>query len=176
MSTLELKELSHPAGEVIKIAAGKTLDLKTQGSVTMPTGSVLQVVSSTLTSSFSSTSGSFQDVGLSVDITPKSATSTLYLEWVGNINSTTINGMGLTIREGSVSIGGGSSADTLIFYYNVNGTNSTHDNQSMMTTTSSTGVTLRTFKISGKVTHGSGSYSVTSTWGPCILRVMEVAQ
>ena len=44
MSTLELKELSHPAGEVIKIASGKTLDLKTQGSVTMPTGSVLQVV------------------------------------------------------------------------------------------------------------------------------------
>ena len=44
MSTLELKELSHPSGEVIKIASGKTLDLKSQGSVTMPSGSVLQVV------------------------------------------------------------------------------------------------------------------------------------
>ena len=31
MSTLELKELSHPSGEVIKIASGKTLDLKSQG-------------------------------------------------------------------------------------------------------------------------------------------------
>ena len=31
MSTLELKELSHPSGEVIKIAAGKTLDLKVTG-------------------------------------------------------------------------------------------------------------------------------------------------
>ena len=38
MSTLELKELSHPSGEVIKIASGKTLDLKSQGSVTMPSG------------------------------------------------------------------------------------------------------------------------------------------
>ena len=44
MSTLSIKELSHPSGEVIKIAAGKTLDLNSQGSVTMPTGSVLQVV------------------------------------------------------------------------------------------------------------------------------------
>mgnify|MGYP003638468976 CR=1 FL=1 len=44
MSTLELKELSHPSGEVIKIAAGKTLDLKSQGTTTLPTGSVLQVV------------------------------------------------------------------------------------------------------------------------------------
>ena len=45
MSTLELKELSHPTGEVIKIAAGKTLDLNSQGSVTMPSGSVVQVAS-----------------------------------------------------------------------------------------------------------------------------------
>ena len=45
MSTLELKELSAPAGEVIKIASGKTLDLKSQGSVTMPSGSVIQVAS-----------------------------------------------------------------------------------------------------------------------------------
>jgi len=43
MSTLSIKELSHPSGEVIKIAAGKTLDLKSQGTTTLPTGSVLQV-------------------------------------------------------------------------------------------------------------------------------------
>ena len=59
MSTLELKELSHPSGEVIKIAAGKTLDLKTQGSVTMPTGSVLQVLSKSVTDTSSTTSSSF---------------------------------------------------------------------------------------------------------------------
>jgi len=51
MSTLELKELSHPSGEVIKIAAGKTLDLNSQGSVTMPAGSVIQVASTGYTSS-----------------------------------------------------------------------------------------------------------------------------
>jgi hypothetical protein len=75
MSTLELKELSHPSGEVIKIAAGKTLDLKSQGSVTMPTGSVLQVVSFTLSSTFITSSyNSFVDF-LSATITPSSTSS-----------------------------------------------------------------------------------------------------
>jgi len=76
MSTLTLKELSAPTGEVIKIAAGKTLDLKTQGSVTMPTGSVLQVVSTTKTDTFVVTSNSFVDItGLTATITPSSASS-----------------------------------------------------------------------------------------------------
>ena len=76
MSTLELKELSHPSGEVIKIASGKTLDLKSQGTTTLPTGSVLQVVSTTKTDVFNTTSTSFIDVtGLSASITPSSTSS-----------------------------------------------------------------------------------------------------
>ena len=77
MSTLEVKELSHPAGEVIKIAAGKTLDLKTQGSVTMPTGSVLQVVSSGTGSltAFSGTSG----LVIGATITPKQTSGTFLI-------------------------------------------------------------------------------------------------
>ena len=47
MSTLELKELSHPSGEVIKIASGKTLDLHSQGTTKMPAGSVIQVITKT---------------------------------------------------------------------------------------------------------------------------------
>ena len=76
MSTLEVKELSHPAGQVIKIASGKTLDLKSQGTTTLPTGSVLQVVSTTKTDVFNTTSTSFIDVtGLSASITPSSTSS-----------------------------------------------------------------------------------------------------
>ena len=76
MSTLELKELSAPAGQVIKIASGKTLDLKSQGTTTLPTGSVLQVVSTTKTDVFNTTSTSFIDVtGLSASITPSSTSS-----------------------------------------------------------------------------------------------------
>ena len=66
MSTLTLKELSAPTGEVIKIAAGKTLDLNSQGTLVLPTiphakmpsGSILQVVNvysnNTVTSSSAS--------------------------------------------------------------------------------------------------------------------------
>jgi len=81
MSTLELKELSAPAGQVIKIAAGKTLDLKSQGSVTMPTGSVLQVISvqGALVSTVSVTS--FIDV-IKATITPKSSSSTINIQVV----------------------------------------------------------------------------------------------
>jgi hypothetical protein len=77
MSTLELKELSHPSGEVIKIAAGKTLDLKSQGIVTMPTGSTLQVVqsSSTFARTTISSTGSWTDTNCSISITPTSSTS-----------------------------------------------------------------------------------------------------
>jgi len=79
MSTLELKELSHPAGEVIKIAAGKTLDLKSQGTTTLPTGSVLQVVSATFGTDTSTTSTSFVDTPITLSITPTSTSSKILI-------------------------------------------------------------------------------------------------
>ena len=79
MSTLELKELSHPAGEVIKIAAGKTLDLNSQGSVTMPTGSVLQVVSTKNTSATTINSTSFQTTNMELAITPLATSSKILI-------------------------------------------------------------------------------------------------
>ena len=79
MSTLELKELSHPAGEVIKIASGKTLDLKSQGTTTLPTGSVLQVVSAHYSTDQASTSGTHRDTGLTATITPSSTSSKILI-------------------------------------------------------------------------------------------------
>ena len=75
MSTLEVKELSHPAGQVIKIASGKTLDLKSQGSVTMPSGSVLQVQYMYTGAVVTATSQTYIDLGVNVSITPTSTSS-----------------------------------------------------------------------------------------------------
>jgi len=86
MSTLTLKELSAPTGEVIKIASGKTLDLNSQGTLIlptvpsskMPTGAVLQVVSAKTDTNvvFSQTINSgYTAIGLSVSITPISTSS-----------------------------------------------------------------------------------------------------
>ncbi|MBT5704803.1 MAG: hypothetical protein HOI66_00690 [Verrucomicrobia bacterium] len=74
MSTLEVKELSHPTGEVLKIAAGKTLDLKSQGTTTLPTGSVLQVVQVTGSTGSTTTSTTVIPVGDAGTITPSSMT------------------------------------------------------------------------------------------------------
>ena len=91
MSTLELKELSHPSGEVIKIAAGKTLDLKTQGSVTMPTGSVLQVQHAVLTTIYASTvANTWLDINnLVISVTPVSTSSKIHVSF--NLNAMVVD-------------------------------------------------------------------------------------
>ena len=76
MSTITVKELAAPTGFDLKIAAGETLDLKSQGTVTMPTGSVLQVVSASSGNETVTSSSSYVDVGsLSATITPSSTSS-----------------------------------------------------------------------------------------------------
>ena len=84
MSTLEVKELSHPAGEVIKIAAGKTLDLNSQGTLVLPTvphakmpsGSVLQVVQLTSAARITSTTvNTWYNTNNTLSITPQFANS-----------------------------------------------------------------------------------------------------
>jgi len=111
MSTLELKELSHPSGEVIKIAAGKTLDLKSQGSVTMPTGSVLQVVSTTNTRSqnggyfLTTTADTWPSSTFALSITPTSTTSKIYVQITVGAYMT-VGPAALSIFRGSTNLGG----------------------------------------------------------------------
>ena len=89
MSTLTLKELSAPAGEVIKIAAGKTLDLNSQGTVVlptipaakMPTGSVIQVVEDSNETQLSTSTTAWVDTPLSVTLTPSSTSSKVHLQY-----------------------------------------------------------------------------------------------
>ena len=85
MSTLEVKELSHPAGQVIKIASGKTLDLHAQGTTKMPAGSVIQVLTTRLATSLSTSSTSFVDLGESITITPKYANSLIYVMFKSHV-------------------------------------------------------------------------------------------
>ena len=107
MSTLELKELSHPSGEVIKIAAGKTLDLKSQGTTTLPTGSVVQVVSAVYTGGVGTTvvQPSYVDTGLTVSITPSSSASKIIV--IANLSLETTgstHGVHIRLVRGSTAI------------------------------------------------------------------------
>ena len=78
MSTLEVKELSHPTGEVLKIATGKTLDLKSQGTTTLPAGSVLQVVQGTASEQSQNASNV---VLVNQSFTPKASGSKFYVSF-----------------------------------------------------------------------------------------------
>ena len=120
MSTLELKELSHPAGEVIKIAAGKTLDLHSQGTTKMPAGSVLQIVSDIYTggNDYSTTSNSYVDTQLAVSITPKFANSKILIQMVMNVQSPSASRGESKIMRGS----------TLLSGYSWIGPNDSHEN------------------------------------------------
>ena len=105
MSTLELKELSHPSGEVIKIAAGKTLDLKSQGTTTLPTGSVLQVINVTFATLVNISVDTFSDTGMSLTITPTSATSKILLFASHNgIYRTGASYLGSTLNRNSTQL------------------------------------------------------------------------
>lgn len=87
-NTNQTLTLPDATDTVAGIAATQTLTNKsivatqltgTVAAARLPAGSVLQVVSTTKTDTFSTTSGSYVDVtGLSVSITPTSATSKIY--------------------------------------------------------------------------------------------------
>ena len=118
MSTISIKELSHPAGQVIKIASGKTLDLKSQGTTTLPTGSVLQVVSTHTTSSITTSSTSMVATGLIATLTPSSTSSKILVTLSGG---RTDSGGGHSAQVSlNSSIGGASYAEILPLIENRN--------------------------------------------------------
>ncbi len=79
MSTITVKELAAPTGFDLKIAAGETLDLKSQGTVTMPAGAVLQVVHGMSETTVNTTSNSNVSTGITATITPSSTSSKIWI-------------------------------------------------------------------------------------------------
>jgi hypothetical protein len=72
------------SSNTVKIGSGMTLDLNSQGAVTMPTGSLVQMVNVNPSSSSQLTSaGGFHELttSLRLSITPKSASNVLYLSF-----------------------------------------------------------------------------------------------
>jgi len=162
MSTLTLKELSAPTGEVIKIASGKTLDLNSQGTLIlptvpsskMPTGSVLQVKQTVLTTSSAAAIDGWYDItGLSVAITPTSASSKILIKVnvfaaVSNHGWTT----GIRILRGSTVIGIGTSGNNTrnnaaawVFMSGTNGEDAAHMPVEYLDSPSTTNAT--TYKV-----------------------------
>jgi hypothetical protein len=125
MSTLTVKELAAPTGFDIKLASGETLDLNSQGSVTMPTGSVLQVVHEnwgTTQNTTSTTSTSPVATGMSVSIVPTASNSKLLvnysMQFYSYKSSNNHGGSSFIYRDGTnlnSSYGGHHNSDSFVY-------------------------------------------------------------
>ena len=93
MSTLEVKAIQAPSG--YKLA--------------MPTGHILQTVSTTKTDTWTYTGANFQDVtGLAATITPRSTSSKILVQVHVNFSGT-LRYWGAILLRGSTQIGGGAA-------------------------------------------------------------------
>jgi hypothetical protein len=115
--TLTVQTIQGPtsganANKII-IPSGQTLDASA-GVLTPSAGQVIQVVSTTKTDTFSTSSSSFVDVtGLNVSITPTSATSKILIFTNVNLSgSTRYHGMQLVRNSTAIGIGDASSVRT----------------------------------------------------------------
>jgi hypothetical protein len=171
MSSISVKELSHPAGEVLKIAAGKTLDLKSQGTTTLPTGSVLQVVYSQATSgTVSSTTTNFADSGFNVTITPSSTSSKIHISWYfnANNNSTGATGTVSKIYRGTTAISQGDGT----FDYQTVATN-THQTVCSFILDSPATTSAVTYRLYFRK-YGTGPAVIYPSWGGVRITAMEI--
>ena len=174
MSTLVIKELSAPAGEVIKVAAGKTLDLKSQGTTTLPTGSILQVIYGSTTTTAVSSTTTFADTGLTASITP-SATSSKVLVIIHQ------NGMRKAVGNAGnrimLSLFKGSSEHTMIAagiaYNDANDYNG--DNTSITVLDSPSSTSAITYKTMFKNETAASNVQVQYSSATSTITLMEIA-
>jgi len=91
---------------IVGMSASKLTGTQTIPKATLPTGSVLQVVSTTKTDTFSTTSATFVDLtGLSVSITPTSASSKVMIFVTYNYSSSNTTAIGVfNLLRGATNI------------------------------------------------------------------------
>jgi hypothetical protein len=132
----------------------------------LPTGSVLQVISATKTDSFSSSSTSMVDItGLSVSITPKSATSKILVSYqvTGGCDTSVLQDIFVQLVRDSTAIGIGTTggaanaSGTVYTGGSSNGTQMTFSN-SLNYLDSPATTSATTYKLQGK------SWNASTTW------------
>lgn len=100
MSTLKVSSLQHPS------SASANITLNSDGTIALPAGGVLQVVSTTKTDTFSYASSGFQDVtGLSVTITPSSASSKVLIMYQIAVGASTSGDVDVRVTRGGTVVG-----------------------------------------------------------------------
>ena len=172
MSELSVGSLSGLAANsyVIDVASGSQL--------TQP-GMVLQVVRAIDTTDRTTTSATFADTGLSVTVTPTSASSTLFIEWVGRTSTTTSD----SAPESEIALQITDSSDTALSGAEDGRSRATDRNGgaknrqvlSMIGVVSSGSVSAQTFKLRFRRVSGDQAQSLENASNTGQLIVTEIA-
>lgn len=163
----------------------------TLGTARLPAGSVLQVVSTTKTDSFSSTSGTMVDItGLSLSITPSSATSKILIlaSLIVSSDSWNTGGMSVNLLRDStdLSLGTGGSLINATSGYNAysSSAGNTYGNYSPMVISfldSPSSTSALTYKLQGRNNLNGYTWTVNRRMGDSVyvysstITVMEIA-
>jgi hypothetical protein len=154
------------------------------GAVTtsdLPAGSVLQVVSTTLSTQVSVSSSSDTDVGLTATITPTSASSKILIiasvaiQVNGSPNSNVTAGWQIKTSGNAIVLGGTNFSQGIystVGSYNLNGTQAKHILVSPNTTSAIT------YKLTGRVNGATSivfNYTESGDFPVCTLTLMEIA-
>ena len=177
MSKITVKELEAPTGFDLKIAAGETLDLKSQGSVIMPTGTVIQVVHATDTTSTSVASTSYTDIGLSASITPQTNSKVLVIADLQAHLSAGNYGFYVQLMRDSTAASSNSATDPSVSYYDSGGGTDVRQQSTFTFLDSSVGgngSTSKTYKIQAKTVSGR-SVGFSAAGQPSMITLMEIA-
>jgi len=153
------------------VVASQLTGTQTIPKGTLPTGSVLQVVSNTFTTNFTTASVTFVTTGASVSITPTSASSKIAVFVLGGHMNTDASGKQgfLTLYRGASNIGAASGM--VQFYSQVGGnmqSNSTFGTYDDPATTSSTTYTVYMKTNTNSMTWNNDGNEIT-------LLAMEIA-
>ena len=146
----------------------RVLTLPDTGNLTLGAGKLLQVVSTTKTDSFTTTSTSYTDItGLSASITPSSSSSKVYV--IVHVNSAaTTRYASFRLVRGSTNIAIGTditgSQEAVTFTAGSNTSNSYDNlilrNQSMAILDTPSTTSATTYKLQGRINYGSGDLYV----------------
>jgi len=156
---------------IASVSASKLTGTQTIPRGTLPTGSVLQVVQTVKTDTFSTTSGSLTDItGMSVSITPTSATSKILVQYfIGEIGPGNDEALGIALLRGSTVIGAGATAgsrtltSTAAVYANDRGAPQAFCFLDSPATTSSTTYKLQIYVNGGNTVHVNRSSTDTDS-------------
>tara|TARA_B100000123_G_scaffold91224_1_gene66276 strand:- start:301 stop:900 length:600 start_codon:yes stop_codon:yes gene_type:complete len=146
----------------------RVLTLPDTGNITLGAGKLLQVVSTTKTDSFTTTSTSYTDItGLSASITPSSSSSKVYV--IVHVNSAaTTRYASFRLVRGSTNIAIGTditgSQEAVTFTAGSNTSNSYDNlilrNQSMAILDTPSTTSATTYKLQGRINYGAGDLYV----------------